>query len=129
MIYTSNYAKHGNHPDAVSISRYVPHFFSGRCAYSALAPSESILAQWRDAIASNNAARIKNGKDIFRKRYREEILDKLDPQKVWKDIGIKAILVCYESGNDFCHRHIAADWLMEKLEITITELPARGRVR
>ena len=128
MIYTSNYSKHGDHPDAISISRYVPHFFTGR-TYPTLAPSESILAQWRDAIASNNLQRVRNGKVVFKERYNKEILDKLDPNIVWKEIGINAILVCYESGKDFCHRHIAAAWLMEQLDLTITELPARGRVK
>ena len=52
--------------------------------------------------------------------YRRDVLDKLDPQKVWDDLGEDAILLCHESAaniekGDFCHRHIVARWLEENL--------------
>ena len=122
MICTSNYAKHNDHPLAISISRFTPHFFKGR-TYIALAPTESILAEWRTAIASNDAKRIKEAKKRFTERYKTEVLANLDPMKVWKDIGNKAILLCYEGPTEFCHRHIVAEWLAEKLEMTIEEIP------
>ena len=122
MIYTSNYAKHNDHPLAVSISLYSPHFFKGR-VYSPLCPTESILHPYRSAIASNDSKRIKEAQKVFEERYKAEVLGILDPMQVWRDLGNKAILLCYESGTEFCHRHFVAEWLAEKLEMTITELP------
>ena len=70
----------------------------------------------------------------YERRYRAEILDKLDPLEVYNDLGENAILLCYESiakiesGETFCHRHIVAKWLEEELagwydiNITIDEL-------
>lgn len=56
----------------------------------------------------------------YEKAYREQILSKLDPMKVWEDLH-DAVILCYESmdeiekGETFCHRHIIARWLEEEL--------------
>jgi hypothetical protein len=66
--------------------------------------------------------------------YRNQILDQLDPLKVYNDLGEDAILLCHESeakinsGEEFCHRHMIANWLEEELlkqyniDIVIPEL-------
>lgn len=57
----------------------------------------------------------------YRRRYRKEVLDKLDPWEVYNDLGEDAILLCHESiakiesGEQFCHRHMVAEWLEEEL--------------
>ena len=56
----------------------------------------------------------------YEKMYREQVLDKLDPLKVYEDLE-DAIILCHESidkieaGETFCHRHIIAKWLEEEL--------------
>ena len=45
-------------------------------------------------------------------RY-QQILDKLDPHEVYKELGEDATLLCYEKPDDFCHRHLVAKWLRE----------------
>jgi uncharacterized protein (DUF488 family) len=41
---------------------------------------------------------------------------------VFNELGEDAILLCWESPEKFCHRHLVADWLSKKLDIKITEL-------
>lgn len=71
-------------------------------------------------------------KDEYEKVYREKVLNKLDPMKVWEDLQ-DCIILCHESiakiesGETFCHRHIIARWLEEELwirgiDVKITEL-------
>lgn len=56
----------------------------------------------------------------YEKLYREKILSKLDPLKVWEDLQ-DAVILCHEkiddieSGKTFCHRHMIARWLEEEL--------------
>ena len=36
---------------------------------------------------------------------------KLNPQQVVDDLDDGSILLCYEVPSEFCHRHIAAEWI------------------
>lgn len=69
----------------------------------------------------------------YLKRYDEEILAPLDPQKTLDRImelsGDKTpVLCCYEAapkiqtGELWCHRHIDAQWFEDRLGITVPEL-------
>lgn len=59
-------------------------------------------------------------KDKYEKVYREKVLSKLDPVKVYEDLE-DAVILCHESidkiesGETFCHRHMIAKWLEEEL--------------
>lgn len=59
-------------------------------------------------------------KDKYEKVYREKVLSKLDPVKVFNDLE-DAVILCHESqssidnGETFCHRHMIAKWLEEEL--------------
>lgn len=56
----------------------------------------------------------------YEKAYREQVLNKLDPMKVWEDLQ-DSVILCHESmkkiedGETFCHRHMVARWLEEEL--------------
>ena len=61
--------------------------------------------------------------------YHERVLDRLDPQKVYADLGDTAVLLCYEkwadvqSGKAFCHRRLVAEWLEENIDgLRVNEL-------
>lgn len=62
-----------------------------------------------------------NDREEYERRYKEEVLSKLDPLEVYSDLGEDAILLCHESiakiesGEEFCHRHMVAKWLEEEL--------------
>ena len=93
--------------NAVAISRGVPQWYRGR-AYKALAPPWDLL-------------RIEDEEEYTR-RYKREVLSRLDPQKVLEDLGDDAILLCWEKPGEFCHRRLVAEWLEEALGIEVPEL-------
>ena len=49
-------------------------------------------------------------------------LEPSDPKEVYKDLGKDAVILCYETSDKFCHRHIVAKWLSESLGINIQEI-------
>ncbi len=89
----------------VSIARYAPRWYKGR-RYLALAPTRQML---------------KMGGDEYRVAY-QEILDRLDPRKVYEDLGPDAVLLCWERPGEFCHRRLVAEWLEIHLGIKVPEI-------
>lgn len=103
-MQTSYFAKSGRNKNAVAITIRKPRFFKGR-HYPKLAPPEWLLDKYK-----------KDGDSVFyRKHYIGEVLDKLNCKEVYEELGENAILVCWEGKDKFCHRHIIAEWLMERL--------------
>jgi uncharacterized protein (DUF488 family) len=111
-IFTSNFAKSGRDPKAVSIARLSPTWFSGR-RYSALAPSWDIIKGKLTAVE-------------FERLYYQKILLMLQPQEVVLQLGEGAILLCWEKAEDFCHRQIVAKWLREN-GAEVEELQSAGQ--
>lgn len=119
VIYTSYFANLRKLPfdlTPISISIYPPKGWKG-LEYKVLAPSASILAEWkRDGDCKK-----------YIDRYHEDILSKLDPQKIVSDLyqlageDKRIVLVCYEKSTDFCHRHLVAEWL-EKHGFSVAEI-------
>jgi hypothetical protein len=58
--------------------------------------------------------------ELFDREYRKQ-LDALDAKQVVEEVGPDAILLCWESFNVRCHRRLVAEWLEEKLGITVPE--------
>ena len=107
MIFTSYYAKLRALPTGivpVSIALYSPHWYKGK-EYKPLAPTIDILREYK---ASGNS-------ELYETRY-AMVLDSLNCYKVLIDLYAisfenDVVLMCYEKPTDFCHRHLAADWL------------------
>lgn len=122
-IYTSYFAKYTSEkPNLVpiSIARSAPTGYTGY-VYRAFAPTAEILANWK--VNHDEAAYIE--------AYQRNVLDKLDPQKVLKElhqrsVGKDIVLLCWESSEKFCHRHLAAEWLA-KHGIPIVEWGGRPK--
>lgn len=95
----------------ISIAVGTPRWFGG-ARYPALAPTWHMVKD-----------------NIGRERYIEEyneILSKLDPCSVLLDLdnlakGNDFALLCWEKPDDFCHRHLVAEWLMENTGCIIRE--------
>jgi hypothetical protein len=104
-MQTSNFWIPKDNPDRVSISRGVPKDYNGK-RYLKLAPEWD----W-----------VKKPEDEFRKLY-AQLLDKLDAQEVYDELGEDAILVCWEPPGNFCHRRIVAEWFEKELGIEVPEL-------
>ena len=108
---TSYFAKSSKHPKAVCICAKRPWFYKGKI-YPKLAPKSWFLKKY------------KKDKDeqFYTEAYKREVLDKLDPKKVYKELGKDAVLLCWEGSDKFCHRHLVAEWLSNNLGVEITEL-------
>ena len=108
MIYTSYFAKVKNLPSnilAISISLSPPKGWKGP-QYKVIAPTSDILLSWKE----------NNDNELYIERFKKEVLEPLDVNnvvKILKQIAGKkdVCLVCYEKPEDFCHRHLVADWL------------------
>ena len=109
-VYTTYFAKVRKLPSYVkpiSICTYPPSWFAGP-NFSKLAPTESALMEYRHT----------GDTDEFSRRYKEETLAGLNPNDVLEELrGLTSTkdvaLVCFEKSEDFCHRHLVAQWLME----------------
>lgn len=113
MITTSNFAVAKNDPRAVAICQGVPWWFKGRRMVE-LAPSRDLLNYVK---ASGDTKR-------FDDAMREQ-LEKLDIDKIVKELGDESILLCWEGWNVRCHRRLVAEWLESKLGIEVPELNHR----
>jgi uncharacterized protein (DUF488 family) len=112
MLLTSYFAKSARAPGAISIARFPPKWYTGAgCLALAPAPDMLKIHDW----------------DEYRRRYRKEVLDILDPDKVLQDLGAGTathdiILLCFEKDRTHCHRGLVAEWFHETRGITVPEL-------
>ncbi len=118
-MQTSNFSRSGSHPRAVAISRTQPRGWTGR-AYEPLAPS------WRLVQEAKSGA---IDEDEYIRRYREEVLSKLDPNTVYADLGEDAVLLCWERPGAFCHRRLVAEWFEVELGVSVPEVGEAGGER
>lgn len=97
----------------IGISLYPPKWFYGN-SLKQVAPTKGIL------FAKDQT------EEEYTKRYREEVLAHQDMEQFLDAVktvsgGKDVALCCYEKPEDFCHRHILADWIKEKTGIDIEE--------
>lgn len=99
-------------PRAVSIARWPPRWWGSRRRYMALAPSADLLKRSKAGLSWPE----------YCAEYMRDILSKLDPVKVFADLGPDAILLCWEPSGADCHRRLVAEWLEKSPDIKIPEL-------
>lgn len=111
-LYTSYFAKCGHHPLAHPITAMCPPWVKDKSKWiKELAPTWSIVTAYKEGR-------------ITQERYEELYLLQLNrssPHYVVAHIPPGAILLCYERPGEFCHRHIAAKWLMQVPGVTVEE--------
>lgn len=122
-IATGYFAKAKQYADMgyalVSISRVAPWFLPKELTVypcDCLAPTDDILA-------------LKDAPDKYTQEYRREILAKMKPTDVFHKLWMiahqeqkdKIVLLCYESSEKFCHRHLVAKWLTDGLGQKVEE--------
>ncbi len=114
MIFTSNFKTAGHLSQAVAISLGVPRGWAGQ-RYTRLAPNRR-LVKIMDPTT-------------FTRLYKAEVLDKLDPMKVIRDLGDdNFIILCWELPGEFCHRRVVAAWLRKHTGVLIEEfIPSHKR--
>lgn len=114
-IYTGYFAILQKLKNPVSICA-IPPKWSDCPNFKLLAPSKDILLGAKSGEITQ---------DQYTKRF-NAYLKTLDQEEVLQQlkelVGSKTItLVCFEKTNDFCHRHLVADWL----EPFCTRIPER----
>lgn len=118
-IYTSYFANFRRFPSdivQISISRIPPKGYMG-FEYKRLAPSYELLQHWKR----------NHDEDFYIQRFNSETLGSLSAQNVYNELerlsgGKDCVLLCYEKPEDFCHRHLVAEWLSSELGLKIEEL-------
>lgn len=108
MIYTTYFAKLKSLPKEIipiSICGKAPAGYKG-IQYKKLAPRYDFFMEWKRTRDNN----------YYTKCFKEQVLDQLNAHEVVDDLidlhsGIDIALVCYEKPEDFCHRHLVAEWL------------------
>lgn len=135
MIYTSYFGNLKNLNDnyiPISICGKAPYWFYQGRKYKNLAPKYKFFMEWKE----------NKDNDFYIQHFKEEILDTLNINKVLYDLYcsipdvkrlildlecdedgnqinwyeskiIHIVLICYEKPEDFCHRHLVADWFNE----------------
>lgn len=108
MIYTGYWAKikeyEANGLTPVGISGWSPDGYNGK-TYKKLAPKYVWWKEWHD----NNLS-----EQWYINKYHETVLNKLNPTSVVQDLqkfGNDVVLLCFETPDKFCHRHLVATWL------------------
>ena len=118
MIYTGYYSKIKEYADSgltmLSISRTKPEFAKSYIDIPQLFPSDKILWDY------------KKGK-IDNMEYTSKYLDQLNELgidriiKMIQIFGDNVVLLCWESPEKFCHRHILADYINKNSNINVEE--------
>lgn len=118
MIYTGYYSKIKAYTDAglklLSISRTKPGFVKNCIDVPPLFPNEKILWGYKKG-------------DIDEMEYTSKYLEQLENigiDKILKTIeifGDDVVLLCWESPEKFCHRHILADYINKHSKLKIKE--------
>ena len=120
MIRTSNYESlKDNNLYTISISRDCGEDagYTGD-VYLDLAPEKSLLKRYHKNIG---VIPEEENVESYMIEYWNNVLKKLDPEEVYKELNNK-ILLCYEKSNEFCHRHVVAAWFEILLEKQIPEI-------
>ena len=124
-IATGYFAKAKAYADAgyvlVSIAKKRPWFLSDDLKLyeePRLAPTNEILA-------------LKDKPEEYEKKYSNGVLRFLNPYEIYcllygtavANNTNKAVLLCYEAPDKFCHRHIVAKWLSDGMGMEVKEAP------
>lgn len=106
---TSSFTIYGNRPNGVSIARWNPCWFTGE-RYIDLAPPVGLIKDWKNGLMQ----------DDYTARYYSEVIEKINLDKVLRDLDGK-ILLCYEPRGEFCHRRIFAEYVEKETGVIIPE--------
>lgn len=107
------YEKEGLIP--ISICGKAPDWYNG-FQYKKLAPKYNFFIEWKSGSH-------KGDNEYYIEHFNDEVLDTLNKNDVIEDLKKfsndidKIVLLCYEKPNDFCHRHLVANWLSDTIDI------------
>lgn len=114
MIYTSYFGNLKSLPDniiPISICGKAPDWYTG-LQYRKLAPKYDFFIKWKE----------NHDNDYYIKCFNEQVLNQLDVYETALELSKKVgfenrykdiCLICYEKPDEFCHRHLVAEWLIK----------------
>ena len=113
-IYTSYFGNYRNFPKEAIVIGVTRKPLKGVKNWLILAPSEKIFSEFKTGKITEHAYKNQYLK-YLNSLNKEEIINILkEAEQKYNNV----ILCCYEKKQDFCHRHILAEWL----DINIKEL-------
>ena len=83
-----------------------------------LAPKRVFWDIWHDNIGKLTEE--ENNK-YYIEQYYKQVLSKVDIEELLKDEK-DPILLCFEKGKDFCHRHVLAEYIEYKYGIVVRDI-------
>lgn len=86
---------------AISIARYSPRWYRG-VRYTEVAPTSYMLSD-----SCSHEEYLREYDEILYNLNADEVVNKIKVLSQGKDVA----LCCYEKPEDFCHRHLLAEWL------------------
>ena len=107
-IYTSYFGNLKNIPSnivPISICGKAPEWYTG-IQYKKLAPKYGFFIKWKE----------NHDNDYYIQCFKEQVLNCLQINEVINELSLLSknndiVLLCYEKPQDFCHRHLVAEWL------------------
>lgn len=111
MIYTSNFSKSKKVPNPIAISLKVPKWYVGD-VYKKLAPSRELLMDYKNELID---------KREYTRRYLIELVaNGVTVDTIVDELPDECTLLCWESPDSFCHRHIIS-WILRRAGIDSKE--------
>jgi len=91
---------------------------------NAVAPLRLWWNEWHEKFKAGYESN--ESKTWYSDKYRSTVLNRLDPTNILAEINkmagnMNAYLLCYETPEKFCHRHLLAEWLNLNAGLNITE--------
>jgi len=123
-LYTSNYAMNGKNPDAIGISFIVPAWFQGK-TITKVAPTLEMISKTHGWVRADEYDVEEYTKDYINLLESRNI----NPQDLVDEIPDGAILLCYERPDEFCHRHVLAEWVQSHTGVIVTECKSEKEIK
>lgn len=119
-IYTSYFARHAQHPNAIAICCILTSWVRDNAGFRGehrpeLGPTWEMVKQAKQGYMTH---------EQFAEQYIQTLHNRgFTPQSIVDRLPENAILLCYETPQDFCHRHVLTDWLKQhQVDAEIREL-------
>jgi len=98
--------------------------FVGKCIPE-LAPKRAFWRIWHDNIGKISE---EENNRYYIEEYYKQVLQNVDIEELLKEEK-DPILVCFEPSNEFCHRHILAEYIEFKYGIKVYEVEVDKRLK
>ena len=107
MIYTGNYEEcYVGNLISISGDKGRSVGFIGK-TITELAPKRGFWNVWKENIGKIPE---EENTRFYIEHYYDEVLSQVDVMELLKD-EVSPVLLCYEKGQDFCHRHVLAEYI------------------